>query len=203
MLGVAGGRRKGWWTGQDRVNRPWEISETGKALGCEPRTGYWLKSRPMAKKVVDSTLIDTPLNQRESSVVPWLQHPHRATFCSKEAAGFVSAATPGGNSNHRFLLCSPNSRLLCPTDLSITGSSPCVESINPHRKRGSWVCLGCKGSTWSLYSHSLCWQFLKPRLRMSLISSKQNTLVLGTFLGFNTNVWSLCSSSQVLGVILT
>lgn len=33
------------------------------------------------------------------------------------------------------------------------------------RQRGSWVCLGFKGSTWSLCSHSLCWQFVKPSLR--------------------------------------
>ena len=54
--------RKGWWTAQDRVNGPWDISQTGRALGCEPHTGCW--PRPMAERVVD---VSRPCRKRRPS----------------------------------------------------------------------------------------------------------------------------------------
>ena len=93
VCGVAWGWRKGWWTAQDRVNGPWDISQTGRALGWEPRTGCW--PRPMAERVVDGTLMDTSIDRRTSSMVPGLQLHHVARFCSRELASFASAATPG------------------------------------------------------------------------------------------------------------
>ena len=93
---VCGGglRLKKGETAQDRVNISFMISRKGGALGYKPRTGYWLKYRPMAEKVVDGTLMDTPLGQRASSAVPGLQRPHVATFCSRELADFASATNP-------------------------------------------------------------------------------------------------------------
>ena len=75
------------------MNRFWDISQTGRALGCEPCTCCWPKSCPMAERVVDGTLMDTPLDRRASSAVPGLQLHHVARFCSNELAGFASAAT--------------------------------------------------------------------------------------------------------------
>ena len=49
----------------------------------------------MAERVVDGILMDMPLDWRASSLVPGLQLHHVARFCSKELAGFASAASPG------------------------------------------------------------------------------------------------------------
>ena len=65
--------------------------QTGRSLGCEPCTGCWPRSRPMAERVVDGTLVDMSLDWRATFTVPALLHPQVARFCSREIAGFSFA----------------------------------------------------------------------------------------------------------------
>ena len=76
-------------TAQAMVNGPWDISQTGGSLGCEPRTASLPKSRLTMERVVGGTLMDTPLDRRASSAVPVLQLPNVVRFCSRNVEGFA------------------------------------------------------------------------------------------------------------------
>ena len=90
-------------------------------LGFETRSGYWAKSRPLAERVVGSTPMDIPLDQRAASLLPEIQRPHVAPLGFREGMAIASGILPGagielasGNSSHVFLIRNPKRALLSP-----------------------------------------------------------------------------------------
>ena len=104
-------------------------------LGYETRSGCWAKSRQMAERLVVSTMMDMPLDQRVASPFPGLQRPHVVPLGFREGMPILSGAITGaitgagielasGNSSHVFSLCNPKRHSCVALDRPSLGDLP-------------------------------------------------------------------------------